>query len=65
MVYFVLCFGLCFILGGLAVESNPSPYYGVVGLVLGSVVGCGWLLSLGVSFVSLIVFCVFRGRCCM
>nr|BCD56089.1 NADH dehydrogenase subunit 6 [Bostrychia hagedash] len=61
MTYFVVLLGVCFVLGGLAVASNPSPYYGVVGLVLGSVVGCGWLLSLGVSFVSLVLFMVYLG----
>nr|YP_009354473.1 NADH dehydrogenase subunit 6 [Sarothrura ayresi]ARA90971.1 NADH dehydrogenase subunit 6 [Sarothrura ayresi] len=61
MTYFMFFLGLCFILGGLAVASNPSPYYGVVGLVLGSVVGCGWLLSLGLSFVSLVLFMVYLG----
>nr|P43197.1 RecName: Full=NADH-ubiquinone oxidoreductase chain 6; AltName: Full=NADH dehydrogenase subunit 6 [Cepphus columba]CAA52123.1 NADH dehydrogenase subunit 6 [Cepphus columba] len=61
MTYFVVFLGLCFVLGGLAVASNPSPYYGVVGLVLASVVGCGWLLSLGVSFVSLVLFMVYLG----
>nr|YP_002364441.1 NADH dehydrogenase subunit 6 [Urodynamis taitensis]ABY82528.1 NADH dehydrogenase subunit 6 [Urodynamis taitensis] len=61
MTYFVVFLGVCFVLGGLAVASNPSPYYGVVGLVLASVVGCGWLLSLGVSFVSLVLFMVYLG----
>ncbi|YP_637009.1 NADH dehydrogenase subunit 6 (mitochondrion) [Nipponia nippon] len=61
MTYFVVFLGVGFILGGLAVASNPSPYYGVVGLVLASVVGCGWLLSLGVSFVSLVLFMVYLG----
>nr|YP_009115265.1 NADH dehydrogenase subunit 6 [Stercorarius maccormicki]YP_010691196.1 NADH dehydrogenase subunit 6 [Stercorarius lonnbergi]AJA05090.1 NADH dehydrogenase subunit 6 [Stercorarius maccormicki]UQV81437.1 NADH dehydrogenase subunit 6 [Stercorarius maccormicki]WBU93323.1 NADH dehydrogenase subunit 6 [Stercorarius lonnbergi]WBU93349.1 NADH dehydrogenase subunit 6 [Stercorarius maccormicki]WBU93362.1 NADH dehydrogenase subunit 6 [Stercorarius lonnbergi] len=61
MTYFVLFMALCFVLGGLAVASNPSPYYGVVGLVLASVAGCGWLLSLGVSFVSLVLFMVYLG----
>nr|YP_007624318.1 NADH dehydrogenase subunit 6 [Grus carunculatus]AAD39379.1 NADH dehydrogenase subunit 6 [Grus carunculatus]ACN53604.1 NADH dehydrogenase subunit 6 [Grus carunculatus]BAV78717.1 NADH dehydrogenase subunit 6 [Grus carunculatus]BAV78718.1 NADH dehydrogenase subunit 6 [Grus carunculatus] len=61
MTYFMFFMGLCFVLGGLAVASNPSPYYGVVGLVLASVVGCGWLLSLGVSFVSLVLFMVYLG----
>nr|ACY28944.1 NADH dehydrogenase subunit 6 [Anhinga rufa]ACY28945.1 NADH dehydrogenase subunit 6 [Anhinga rufa]QOD98033.1 NADH dehydrogenase subunit 6 [Anhinga rufa]QOD98034.1 NADH dehydrogenase subunit 6 [Anhinga rufa] len=61
MAYFVLFLGLCFVLGGLAVASNPSPYYGVVGLVLASVAGCGWLLSLGVSFVALVLFMVYLG----
>ncbi len=57
----MLFLGVCFVLGGLAVASNPSPYYGVVGLVVASVVGCGWLLSLGVSFVSLVLFIVYLG----
>ncbi|KFQ01804.1 NADH-ubiquinone oxidoreductase chain 6, partial [Leptosomus discolor] len=61
MTYFMYFLGVCFVLGGLAVASNPSPYYGVVGLVLGSVVGCGWLLSLGGSFVSLVLFMVYLG----
>nr|YP_009991894.1 NADH dehydrogenase subunit 6 [Urocolius indicus]QNN84768.1 NADH dehydrogenase subunit 6 [Urocolius indicus] len=61
MVYFMFFLGVCFVLGGLAVASNPSPYYGVVGLVLASVVGCGWLMSLGLSFVSLVLFMVYLG----
>nr|YP_009946463.1 NADH dehydrogenase subunit 6 [Sitta villosa]QOE57277.1 NADH dehydrogenase subunit 6 [Sitta villosa] len=61
MMEFVLFLGLCFVLGGLGVASNPSPYYGVVGLVLASVAGCGWLVSLGVSFVSLVLVMVYLG----
>nr|UPO66939.1 NADH dehydrogenase subunit 6 [Butastur indicus] len=61
MAYFVLLLGAGFVLGGLAVASNPSPYYGVVGLVLGSVVGCGWLVSLGMPFVALVLFMVYLG----
>nr|YP_004285813.1 NADH dehydrogenase subunit 6 [Leptotila verreauxi]ADM26389.1 NADH dehydrogenase subunit 6 [Leptotila verreauxi] len=61
MTYFVLFLGFGFVLGGLGVASNPSPYYGVVGLVVASVTGCGWLLSLGVSFVSLVLFMVYLG----
>nr|QWS05739.1 NADH dehydrogenase subunit 6 [Oedistoma pygmaeum] len=61
MMNFVLFLGLCFTLGGLAVASNPSPYYGVVGLVVASIAGCGWLVSLGVSFVSLVLVMVYLG----
>nr|YP_002456307.1 NADH dehydrogenase subunit 6 [Francolinus pintadeanus]ABV60476.1 NADH dehydrogenase subunit 6 [Francolinus pintadeanus] len=61
MTYFVIFLGVCFMLGVLAVASNPSPYYGVVGLVVASVVGCGWLVNLGVSFVSLALFLVYLG----
>nr|YP_009318440.1 NADH dehydrogenase subunit 6 [Columba rupestris]ACS37282.1 NADH dehydrogenase subunit 6 [Columba livia]AHI51984.1 NADH dehydrogenase subunit 6 [Columba livia]AHJ80959.1 NADH dehydrogenase subunit 6 [Columba livia]AIH00439.1 NADH dehydrogenase subunit 6 [Columba livia]AKG26677.1 NADH dehydrogenase subunit 6 [Columba livia] len=61
MTYFVFFLGFSFVLGGLGVASNPSPYYGVVGLVVASVTGCGWLLSLGVSFMSLVLFMVYLG----
>nr|YP_009256137.1 NADH dehydrogenase subunit 6 [Heliodoxa aurescens]AKT26267.1 NADH dehydrogenase subunit 6 [Heliodoxa aurescens] len=61
MMYLMLFLGLCFVLGGLAVASNPSPYYGVVGLVVSSVVGCGWLMNLGLSFVALVLFMVYLG----
>ena len=61
MTDFVIFLGICFMLGVLAVASNPSPYYGVVGLVVASVIGCGWLVSLGVSFVSLALFLVYLG----
>nr|QXU60020.1 NADH dehydrogenase subunit 6 [Coturnix ypsilophora] len=61
MTYFVIFLGVCFMLGTLAVASNPSPYYGVVGLVLASVMGCGWLVNLGVSFVSLVLFMIYLG----
>nr|YP_010001040.1 NADH dehydrogenase subunit 6 [Chloropsis hardwickii]QOD96978.1 NADH dehydrogenase subunit 6 [Chloropsis hardwickii] len=61
MMEFVLFLGLCFVLGGLAVASNPSPYYGVVGLVVAAVAGCGWLVSLGVSFMSLVLVLVYLG----
>nr|YP_010568147.1 NADH dehydrogenase subunit 6 [Dicrurus paradiseus]UZC57541.1 NADH dehydrogenase subunit 6 [Dicrurus paradiseus] len=61
MMIFVLFMSLLFVLGGLAVASNPSPYYGVVGLVVASVAGCGWLASLGVSFVSLVLVMVYLG----
>ncbi|NXV65077.1 NU6M oxidoreductase, partial [Molothrus ater] len=61
MIEFVLFLGLCFALGGLAVASNPSPYYGVLGLLVVAVAGCGRLVSLGVSFVSLVLVMVYLG----
>nr|YP_010000325.1 NADH dehydrogenase subunit 6 [Sylvia borin]QOD96198.1 NADH dehydrogenase subunit 6 [Sylvia borin] len=61
MMKIIVILGLTFALGGLAVASNPSPYYGVVGLVVASVAGCGWLVSLGVSFVSLVLVMVYLG----
>nr|AAF85912.1 NADH dehydrogenase subunit 6 [Loxia curvirostra himalayensis] len=61
MMEFVLFLGVCFALGGLTVASNPSPYYGVLGLVVAAVAGCGWLVSLGVSFISLVLVMVYLG----
>nr|YP_010000949.1 NADH dehydrogenase subunit 6 [Atrichornis clamosus]QOD96874.1 NADH dehydrogenase subunit 6 [Atrichornis clamosus]USH58176.1 NADH dehydrogenase subunit 6 [Atrichornis clamosus] len=61
MVNFVLFMSILFVLGGLAVASNPSPYYGVIGLVVASIMGCGWLVSLGVSFVALVLVMVYLG----
>nr|YP_010000429.1 NADH dehydrogenase subunit 6 [Nicator chloris]QOD96302.1 NADH dehydrogenase subunit 6 [Nicator chloris] len=61
MLKFVLFLGMCFVMGSLAVASNPSPYYGAIGLVMASVAGCGWLVSLGVSFVSLVLVMVYLG----
>ncbi|NXU38411.1 NU6M oxidoreductase, partial [Drymodes brunneopygia] len=59
---FVIFLVACFILGELAVESNPSYYYGVVGSVLASVGGCGWLMSPGTAFLSLVLCLVHLGR---
>ncbi|NXL13052.1 NU6M oxidoreductase, partial [Setophaga kirtlandii] len=43
------------------IASNPSPYCGVLGLVVAAVAGCGWLVSLGVSFVSLVLVMIYLG----
>ncbi|NWR99292.1 NU6M oxidoreductase, partial [Motacilla alba] len=51
----------CCCVQALAVVSNQSPYYGVVGLVVAAVAGCGFLMSLGVSFVSLVLVMVYLG----
>ncbi|NXM14936.1 NU6M oxidoreductase, partial [Ploceus nigricollis] len=61
MTYFVLFLGLCFVLGVLAVACNPPQYSGEVGLVLASIAGCEWLLSLGAFFMSLVLFMVYLG----
>ncbi|NXD33874.1 NU6M oxidoreductase, partial [Copsychus sechellarum] len=62
MTYFVLFIAVCFFLGQLAAASNPSLYSGEVGLTLASVAGCGWFLSLEVSFMSSVLFMVYLGR---
>nr|BCO16553.1 NADH dehydrogenase subunit 6 [Nephrurus amyae] len=59
-MYLFLLLLLC-ILGVLGVAANPSPYYGVVGLILATVGGCGVLVVLGGSFVSLVLFLIYLG----
>nr|ABY82580.1 NADH dehydrogenase subunit 6 [Tyto alba] len=61
MTYFMFFWGASLVLGGLVVASNPSPYFGAVGLVVASVSGCIWLLSLGASFIALVLFMVYLG----
>nr|AFP52631.1 NADH dehydrogenase subunit 6 [Dermochelys coriacea]AFP52683.1 NADH dehydrogenase subunit 6 [Dermochelys coriacea]AFP52929.1 NADH dehydrogenase subunit 6 [Dermochelys coriacea]ATL16996.1 NADH dehydrogenase subunit 6 [Dermochelys coriacea] len=61
MMYFVFLFGFCFVFWMVGVSCNPSPYYGVLSLVLGAVFGCGLLVSMGGSFVSLVLFLIYLG----
>nr|WNH23063.1 NADH dehydrogenase subunit 6 [Bothus maculiferus] len=53
---------LClFVLGLVAVASNPSPYFAALGLVVVAGVGCGILVSHGGSFLSLVLFLIYLG----
>nr|YP_009563814.1 NADH dehydrogenase subunit 6 [Isopachys gyldenstolpei]QAX27907.1 NADH dehydrogenase subunit 6 [Isopachys gyldenstolpei] len=61
MVYFVLLFLFCLLGGLIGVASNPSPFYGAIGLVVASAVGCGVLVWLGSSFISLVLFLIYLG----
>nr|WNH37472.1 NADH dehydrogenase subunit 6 [Serranus annularis] len=47
--------------GLMAVASNPSPYFGALGLVLASGMGCGVLLCHGGSFLSMVLFLIYLG----
>nr|WNH22542.1 NADH dehydrogenase subunit 6 [Polydactylus virginicus] len=59
---FVMCLLLfCFVLGLLAVASNPSPYFAALGLVVVAGVGCGVLLGHSGPFLSLVLFLVYLG----
>nr|YP_009759126.1 NADH dehydrogenase subunit 6 [Hydrolagus affinis]QIQ47562.1 NADH dehydrogenase subunit 6 [Hydrolagus affinis] len=61
MIYFVILMLMCFIMGLVAVASNPAPYFAAFGLVMSAAVGCGLLASHGVSFLSLILFLIYLG----
>nr|YP_002456280.1 NADH dehydrogenase subunit 6 [Manouria impressa]ABR21226.1 NADH dehydrogenase subunit 6 [Manouria impressa] len=61
MVYFMFLFGFCFVFWMIGVSCSSSPYYGVFSLVLGAASGCGVLVGMGGSFVSLVLFLVYLG----
>nr|ACU00389.1 NADH dehydrogenase subunit 6 [Cryptobranchus alleganiensis] len=50
-----------FIIGLASMASNPSPYFGALGLVLASVCGCSVLVEFGISFLSLILMLIYLG----
>nr|AKU46827.1 NADH dehydrogenase subunit 6 [Neotrygon kuhlii] len=61
MTYVMLILMLSFILGLVAVASNPSPYFAALGLVVSAGVGCGLLVGYGSSFLSLVLFLIYLG----
>lgn len=59
---FTMCLLLfSFVFGLAAVASNPSPYYGALGLAIVSAFGCGVLLHFGSSFLSLVLLLIYLG----
>nr|AOW68962.1 NADH dehydrogenase subunit 6 [Uranoscopus tosae] len=61
MTYLTTLFLLGLVLGLIAVASNPSPFYGALGLVLAAGMGCGVLLGFGGCFLSLVLFLIYLG----
>nr|YP_448840.1 NADH dehydrogenase subunit 6 [Indotestudo elongata]AAY62457.1 NADH dehydrogenase subunit 6 [Indotestudo elongata]ABF83440.1 NADH dehydrogenase subunit 6 [Indotestudo elongata] len=61
MMYFMLLFGFCFVFGMAGVSCSLSSYYGVFSMVLGAAFGCGMLVGMGGSFVSLVLFLIYLG----
>nr|YP_010977672.1 NADH dehydrogenase subunit 6 [Goniurosaurus bawanglingensis]WOA02158.1 NADH dehydrogenase subunit 6 [Goniurosaurus bawanglingensis] len=61
MSYLILLLLLSFVLGVVGVASNPSPYFGTIGLVVVAASGCILLVGFGCSFVSLILFLIYLG----
>nr|UGS80124.1 NADH dehydrogenase subunit 6 [Batagur kachuga] len=60
-MYFMSLFEFCFVFWMVSVACNLSPYYGVVSLVFGAFSGCVVLVSVGGSFVSLVLFLIYLG----
>nr|YP_008474665.1 NADH dehydrogenase subunit 6 [Triso dermopterus]AGI78289.1 NADH dehydrogenase subunit 6 [Triso dermopterus] len=61
MCFVVICFLICWIVGAIAVASNPSPFFGALGLVMVAGVGCGVLAEYGDPFLALILFLIYLG----
>lgn len=61
MTFIIYLFLVCFVLGVVAVASNPSPYFAALGLVVVSGMGCGVLLGHSGPFLSLVLFLVYLG----
>nr|YP_003434114.1 NADH dehydrogenase subunit 6 [Hyporthodus septemfasciatus]ACL27781.1 NADH dehydrogenase subunit 6 [Hyporthodus septemfasciatus] len=61
MCFVIICFLICWIVGAIAVASNPSPFFGALGLVMVAGVGCGVLVEYGSPFLALILFLIYLG----
>nr|YP_007625612.1 NADH dehydrogenase subunit 6 [Notochelys platynota]ADY25049.1 NADH dehydrogenase subunit 6 [Notochelys platynota] len=61
MMYFMFLFGFCFVFWMVGVSCNPSPHHGVVSLIFGALFGCGVLVAMGGSFLSLVLFLIYLG----
>nr|QEI26185.1 NADH dehydrogenase subunit 6 [Nyctalus noctula]QEI26263.1 NADH dehydrogenase subunit 6 [Nyctalus noctula]UOU84855.1 NADH dehydrogenase subunit 6 [Eptesicus serotinus] len=61
MVYVVSILSIIFVVSFAGFSSKPSPIYGGVGLIVSGAVGCGIVVSLGGSFLGLMVFLIYLG----
>nr|WEW79113.1 NADH dehydrogenase subunit 6 [Bostrychus sp. s RZ-2023]WEW79139.1 NADH dehydrogenase subunit 6 [Bostrychus sp. s RZ-2023]WEW79152.1 NADH dehydrogenase subunit 6 [Bostrychus sp. s RZ-2023]WEW79165.1 NADH dehydrogenase subunit 6 [Bostrychus sp. s RZ-2023]WEW79178.1 NADH dehydrogenase subunit 6 [Bostrychus sp. s RZ-2023] len=61
MTYLMCMFLFGLVAGVVVVVSNPSPYFGALGLVVVSGMGCGVLVGHGAPFLSLILFLIYLG----
>nr|YP_009230419.1 NADH dehydrogenase subunit 6 [Redigobius bikolanus]AHN13614.1 NADH dehydrogenase subunit 6 [Redigobius bikolanus] len=61
MTYVMYFFMLGVIGGSVVGPSNPSPYFGALGLVTVAGMGCGVLAGRGVCFLSLVLFLIYLG----
>nr|ANH55829.1 NADH dehydrogenase subunit 6 [Grandisonia sechellensis] len=49
------------VVGAVGVASNPSPYFAALGLVVTAAAGCWVLVSMGLGFLSLVLFLIYLG----
>nr|AFC88388.1 NADH dehydrogenase subunit 6 [Symphurus plagiusa] len=50
-----------FLIGVVAVASNPSPFFAALGLVVVAVTGCWMIISHGGTFLSVVVLLIYLG----
>nr|YP_009730923.1 NADH dehydrogenase subunit 6 [Darevskia parvula]QBA55820.1 NADH dehydrogenase subunit 6 [Darevskia parvula] len=61
MMYLVEFFMVSLIIALIGVASNPTPYFGAGSLVVAAGLGCGVLVLLGSSFMSLVLLLIYLG----
>nr|YP_010234513.1 NADH dehydrogenase subunit 6 [Acanthodactylus guineensis]QTA72692.1 NADH dehydrogenase subunit 6 [Acanthodactylus guineensis] len=61
MAYFVSLLLVCLMISIVGVASNPSAYFGAGSLVVAAVMGCGVLVVVGCSFVSIVLLLIYLG----
>ena len=61
MMYIVFLLSVIFVVSFVGFSCKPSPIYGGLGLIVSGGVGCGMVISLGGSFLGLMVFLVYLG----
>lgn len=61
MIFTLIALVAGLVLGLIVVASNPSPYFGALGLVVVAGISCGFLLEWGGTFLSLVLFLIYLG----
>nr|YP_010234474.1 NADH dehydrogenase subunit 6 [Pedioplanis laticeps]QTA72640.1 NADH dehydrogenase subunit 6 [Pedioplanis laticeps] len=61
MMFLIEFFMICLLVMMIGVASNPSAYYGAGSLVMGAGAGCGVLVLMGCSFVSIVLLLIYLG----
>nr|AIW64426.1 NADH dehydrogenase subunit 6 [Phaner electromontis] len=61
MAYAIFLLSVILVLSFVSFSSKPSPIYGGVGLIFSGAVGCLVIMSVGGSFMGLMVFLIYLG----
>nr|YP_003934234.1 NADH dehydrogenase subunit 6 [Kinosternon leucostomum]ACP30424.1 NADH dehydrogenase subunit 6 [Kinosternon leucostomum] len=61
MMYYLFMFGFCYSVWVICMSCCSSPYYGVFSLLFAASFGCGMVVGVGGSFISLVLFLIYLG----